>query len=225
MLKCTFLGNCGLLLETESDAVLVDCPNGIHRAYDRLSEDEFARMRSGFSPYDKLKGLLFTHLHDDHYDKLRVVELVEQDDSLLLFAPDEATPNSGVLRVGGFLVRYFKVFHSGENLRDVPHWVLVVEADGKRVFITGDSEWTEQILTDLAITFHPDCGIFNPNFVSHDEGRRLMALIPKNYIYHYPVNREDLYGIARKCRSRFIKHAEELRNVTLVDWLPFTAEI
>ena len=225
MLRCTFLGNCGFFLENETDAILVDCPNGFHYAYDRLAEEEYARILNRCGRYDKLRGLFFTHLHDDHYDAERTAELIENDRELVLFAPDANTEKSGAIQAGSFTVRYFKIPHSGENLRDVPHWVLMVETEGKQVFVTGDSEWTEPHLIELVAMYRPDCGIFNPNFVSHEEGRQLMAKIPENYIYHYPVNREDAYGIARKCRSRFVKHADELRNVHLVDELPYVAEI
>lgn len=225
MLNCTFLANCGLYLETETEGLLVDAPNGLHSPFDGVSEAEGLRMISGEPPYDKLIGMLFTHKHSDHFDRKRARAVQENKPSCLLFAPGGDTPEQGELQAGCAHIHYFTVPHSGLEFTNTVHRVFVIEMAGKTVYVTGDADWQSDLHKEILSTYRPDVCFFNPNYVSHDAGREVLKHTKKSFIYHMPFRSEDTYGIARKCRSSFDRYGSELVNAELIERYPITVEL
>ena len=223
-MQITFLANCGILLQGENDAILVDAPNGLHTAFDGFPETEYEKILSAEQPYNGLKAMFFSHRHSDHYDKKRVREILRARENVCAYASIGATPTEGVVQAGEFTVRYFSIPHSGEEFSDVPHRVLLAEADGKRVYMTGDAVWDANAHRQIIDAFSPNVAVWNPNYMTHAEGRELMSFVGENYIYHLPVAAEDVFGFGRKCRKDFEKFGNRL-PVRLVDKYPFTVHI
>lgn len=215
-MQITFLANCGMLLQGEKDSILVDAPNSLHTAFDGLPEEEFQKIVSAQSPYTSLRAMFFTHRHNDHYDKKRARHIMQSRQDVLSYSPNGATPKEGLVNAGEFAVRYVKVPHSGEEFSDVPHCVLLVEANNKRIYISGDAAWGDLLHEKIIREFSPQAAVWNPNYMNHPEGRRLFAMVPENYIYHLPINSEDVFGFGRKCRKEFEKFRQTL-SVTLID--------
>lgn len=225
MMRCTFLANCGVLLESNDASILVDAPNGLHTQFDGVSQDEHKAMVAGLAPYDGLCGMFFTHRHADHYDKKRVMEITAVRQNVGACVPNGATPTEGVVQAGPFLVRYFTIAHSGEEFSEVPHRVILAEAEGKRIYLTGDACWGNTLHQSILETFCPDAAIWNPNFVTHAEGRELLAAASRNYIYHMPVSVPDSFGIAAKCRTCMERYGSELQNTQVVEEYPYSIVI
>ena len=182
-------------------------------------------MAAGTAPYDGLCGMFFTHGHADHCDKKRVREITSVRQNVGAYVPNGATPAEGVVQTGPFLVRYFTVSHSGEEFSDVPHRVILAEADGKRIYLTGDARWDDALHQSILETYHPDVAVWNPNFVTHAEGRELLTAASRNYIYHMPVSVPDSFGIAAKCRTCMERYGPELQNTQVVEAYPHMIEI
>lgn len=221
---CTFLANCGLLLQSGTNAILIDAPNGLHTSFDGLSEEEQHKMAAGTAPYDGLRALFFTHKHSDHYDKKRVREITDARENVFAYVVNGVTPSEGVVQAGPFTVHYFDIGHSGDEFADVFHRVLLVEAEGKKLYVTGDADWKIERHLPILQRFMPDAAVWNPNYLSHEEGRKILQSIPQNYIYHLPVLSDDVFGFDRKCRREFLRHGDVL-NCRLVDSYPQTVEI
>lgn len=223
-MRCTFLANCGLLLESDDHSILVDAPNGLHTAFDGVSDAEFEKMLHGMPPYDGLCAMFFTHRHLDHYDKKRVRQLSQTRPDVAAYAPNGLTPLEGQVQAGDFTVRYFTIGHSGEEFSDVSHRVLLVEVEGKRLYITGDAMWNELHLPILQ-QYSPNAAVWNPNFLTHEEGRALLGSVPRNFIYHLPVFGADVFGFGRKCETSFEKYQEFLPPTTLIKSYPISLEL
>ena len=220
-----FLGNAGVYLSGGSDGILVDAPNGRYTVFDPVADVLMEPIAAGHPPYDTLRGLCFTHQHSDHYNRKRVRELLERRPDLAVFVPNGATPETGEVAMGNAVVRYFTAPHSGAELRGTIHRVLLATVGGKTVYLSGDADWMDPIHKRILGTYRPDAAVWNGNYVSHEEGRRLLALCPKNFICHLPVLVEDKFGIGKKCQTSLERYAEELKTVTPVWTYPTEAEI
>lgn len=220
-----FLGNAGVYLAGGGDGILVDAPNGRYTVFDPVTDDLMEPIAAGQPPYDCLRGLCFTHQHSDHYNRKRVRELLERRPDLTVFVPNGATPETGQIAMGNAEIRYFSAPHSGAELRGAYHRVLLASAGGKTVYLSGDADWSDPIHEKILTEYRPDAAVWNGNYVSHAEGRRLLALCPKNFLCHLPVLVEDKFGIGKKSRSSFDRYPEELANVTPVLAYPMEAEI
>ena len=223
-MRCTFLANCGLLLEHGGQSILVDAPNGLHTLFDGVSAEDHRKMVTGQSPYDGLCGIFFTHRHSDHYDKKRVREITDARREVPSYAPNGLTPKEGVVHAGVFTVRYFDIGHSGAEFSEVVHRVLLVEAGNSRVYITGDAQWDDPKHLEIINGFSPTAATWNPNYLSHEEGRALMGFVKQNYLYHLPVIADDSLGFGRKCRHDYLRYGDCV-NAVLVDTYPKTVEV
>lgn len=223
-MRCTFLANCGLRLEHEGSVILVDAPNSLHSIFDGLSEAEHKKMVDGVAPYEGLCGLFFTHTHADHYDKKRVREITDARQNICAYAPNGQIPREGTLSVGPFTVRFFTIGHSGAEFADVVHRVLLVEAGGKSIYITGDAWWDSPAHLEIINVFKPAAAVWNPNFLSHEEGRALMGFVPMNYLYHLPVDADDVLGFGRKGRHDYARYKDYI-SIEMIDAYPTTVEI
>lgn len=224
-MRCTFLANCGLLLASNGESILVDAPNGLHTAFDGISEAEYNKMLTGKPPYEGLCAMFFTHRHSDHYDKNRVRQLVQTRADVKAYAPNGLTPAEGAVQAGPFTVRYFAIGHSGEEFSDVVHRVLLVEAEGKRLYVTGDAMRDPDLHTPILQESAPDAAVWNPNYLSHEEGRRILRMVPRNFIYHLPVMANDIYGFGRKCESSFARYGQCLPQTHLIKTYPISFEL
>lgn len=225
MLKCTFLANCALYLETETEGLLLDAPNGLRSPFDGVSEEEGLRMINGEMPYDKLVGMVFTHKHSDHFDRRRARAILEKNPAAVLFAPGGGTAEQGEFLAGSAKIRYFAVPHSGQEFSNTVHRVFVIAMGGKTLYVTGDADWEADLHKEILHTYRPDVCFFNPNYVSHETGREVVQRSAKSFIYHMPFQSEDTYGIARKCRSSFDRYGMELQNAELITRYPITVEL
>lgn len=221
----TFLGNCAVSIFDDCGGVLIDAPNGRHTMFDAVPERLAEEIAASAPPYDRLLGLLFTHRHSDHYDRKRLAAIRLSRPELACFDVSGATPPSGTIALGGVTVRFETVAHSGAEFHDVFHRVLLVRFGDKSVYITGDADWTSPLHAAILREERPTAAIWNPNFVSHPEGRALLPLCANNFIYHIPVGVPDSLGIAGKCRRSFERYAPELANVTQIDRYPFTVTL
>jgi len=218
--RCLFLGNCGLLLRTETSAILVDAPNRRFTAFDSMPEAEREALMAFETPYNSLCGLFFTHYHGDHFDRKTVRELVDRRRELMVLIPNGETPASGVLTCGDFTVTYLTVAHSGAEFSQVNHRTLLIEAEGKCLYVTGDADWAAPEHDAVLSRYAPDFVFCNPNYLTHEEGRALLRRTRRCLLYHLPVTSPDSLGIYRKCRTAWERYGRELPNVILADKYP-----
>ena len=219
-MKITLLCNCGLLMESGTDQILIDGINRESMDFYVLPTDEYEKMRTAQPPYEVLPALFFTHRHSDHMDTRRVKALLQERG-----ITETAAPAPGVRQVGCFTVTSVPFPHTpipvgGEKL----HCVLLVEAEGKLVYVAADAAPDVKRHREILAGRVADAAFWNGQYLSYPETRELMQEYSKrNYIYHNPVGEEN--GIVRKCRLNLARFPEETRNVVILNRYPTVIEL
>ena len=224
-LRCTFLANCGVLVEAGEDSLLIDAPNCEHTLFDGCPQEEVEKMAAAEAPYGGLCGLFFTHRHSDHYDRKRVRQITDSRPELTVFSPNGMTPAAGTVQAGPFFVRYASIPHSGEEFAGVFHRVLIVTIGGKTLYFTGDADWDAQAHFSALDAAAPDAIFCNPNLLSHPDGRELLRRCGKAFVCHLPEKADDALGIGRKARTCLRRYGDELPRMTLIEHYPTTVTV
>lgn len=173
-MKVTFLGQAGLLLETEGLKIMID-------PYLSDSVGQRDPMKHRRVPVNERfyavepDVMVFTHNHLDHFDPDTVERIITPDTALTVLAP--ASVWHTVRRIGGknnFVlfdrhtqwtegaVRFtaVKAAHSDDHAIGV-----LIEAEGKTLYITGDTLYSTEIFNDLPddidVVFLPVNGVGN----------------------------------------------------------------
>lgn len=159
-MKVTYLGQAGLLFETEGKILMVDpyLSDSVKRKepqnYRRVAPDErFLKIKPDI--------IVLTHEHLDHTDPETLAHYITEDSEALVLAPLNAWKklrsvfNTGknnfvmfnrrtVWTEGSIKFTAVKAEHSDESAIGV-----IIEAEGKKYYITGDTLYNEDIFSDL----------------------------------------------------------------------------
>lgn len=221
-MKCTLVCSCGLLLETSGEKLLIDGVTVNFPPFFPLPERDFSLLLEGKSPYYSVKTLVFTHLHPDHYSSVGVKQVCAAQPDVRVRIPD-----GGDFETDVFSVCFHPITHTPvpPHLM-VPHYALLVSANGKTVYVTADAEPDAQKHRAILAGHKVDAAFWNSQHLSYPEMRKVMAeCVGQNYIYHLPADDADKTGIRRKCRSNLERFANELQNVTALEHYPSEIEI
>ncbi len=143
--------NAGLYFSCGNSEILVD---GIHDAgavgFTPMPDEMKKQMASAEGLFAGQGALLFTHLHEDHYDEDMVREYIEQHPETALCGP--GLESKGITDIGGneneYRYRYrdfniiaYKTKHSGPKRMIVPHYSLLLKntGSGEAFFVAGDA--------------------------------------------------------------------------------------
>lgn len=143
--------NAGLYFSCGNSEILVD---GIHDAgtvgFTPMPDEMKKQMASEEGLFAGQGALLFTHLHEDHYDEDMVREYIEQHPETALCGP--GLESKGITDIGGneneyryhyrdFNIIAYKTKHSGSKRMDVPHYSLLLKNTGSDevFFVAGDA--------------------------------------------------------------------------------------
>jgi len=209
-----FLKNCGLLLSGAHSRIVIDGFNGRSDCFDCLSDEEFADFYEGKERFDNVRALIFTHKHSDHFDERRVGKYMEKYRDCSLITPENITVGTGVRGVAGasgdpgdvfrftlddFEISLMDTGHSGQEYADVLHCSILIKMCGKTVYVAGDSDYARKGIPTELKNESVDIAFFNPFYLSTPGGRRQMTEINSkiNYIYHLPIDTDDVYGLKR----------------------------
>lgn len=225
-MKITLMCSCGLLLEQDEQQLLIDAPNGELLPFTRCPEDVTRAVLAGEKPFDNLQGVLFTHLHPDHYDTAAVGALLGLH-RVQAFLPSWEDAEEVQMTAGAFSVRAVRVPHvPAPKFPEVAQYALLVATGEKSVYITADAtpdaERHLQILGGCKV----DAAFWNSQVLSYPACRAMLSECAKwNYIYHMPIDPADVTGIRRKCERNMVRFGNELKNVSVLEEYPFEIEL
>ena len=101
-MRITLVSSCGLVLEQDGSALLIDALNKQFRCYYGLPPEVFAKMLAG--------DVLFTHAHPDHYSASRTEQLRAACGApVFLLQPN--TPERLMMQLGPFTVECSRFPH------------------------------------------------------------------------------------------------------------------
>ena len=158
-MKITWLGQAGLLLETEGKTILVD--PYLSDSVEKLQPHNKRRVPVP-EEFLKIKPdiILLTHDHLDHTDPETLVHYLHEDSQVLVLASFNAWQI--VRKLGGLGNNYtmfdrktrwtednlvFEAVHAEHS--DLHAVGIVLYAEGKTFYITGDTLYNEKVFADL----------------------------------------------------------------------------
>lgn len=173
-MKITWLGQAGLLIETEDIKIISD-PYLSNSCF-KLNPASDRRMPVDES-YLKIKPdvLILTHDHLDHTDPETLENYLGKNEGILVLASQNAWNHAREMSKGHNYVMFnrhtqwtfgnvsftaVKAEHSDEHAIGV-----IIEAEGKKIYITGDTLYNTEIFADLPkdldVVFLPVNGVGN----------------------------------------------------------------
>ena len=222
VVSITYTGNMGVLISNEKTAVWID---GLHEYYgpaylnppDSLLEKTFSKKR----PFEKLKWLLFTHYHRDHFSKKladrflqlgtdhKVIGATQVVDSFSIKyvinawnKNDEVVQDDNVsLRIKAFNIPH--VWPQRHN--KVQNIAYLVEIRGIRILHVGDAD-TDAAAFDRMGIGSVDVAIV-PQWFDSEKGRSIIEkLKPKKVIVTHiaPGERTGDNNSFEKTRDHFL---------------------
>ena len=165
--EITYLANEGLLIQAGETGVVID---GLFRAgvsgYARVPAAELEKLETAGAPYDKVKLLLVSHYHGDHFDAKSVARHLEHNPKARLISSEQvveqvraaaksevkpriesvdpkdadkvATESSGVK------IEFLKLSHGTGRFAKIANLGHIIELNGIRILHIGDAELNDK---------------------------------------------------------------------------------
>ena len=219
-MKITLICNCGLAIETDGITLLIDALTEELAPFYRAPEQVRREMIGGEGDYRNVCGLLFTHLHPDHFDREAAMAFAAQHSQAALYIPNRREPAPENLMIGPFAVELHRVRHTpvpgyGKSTVDV----MIVRAEGKSVYIASDAAPEVQLHERVLSGRRMDAAFWNGEMLLYKPERAYLAsAAAESYIYHLPPDAQD--GLKRKLERIAASYPKELANVRLLGEYP-----
>lgn len=220
-LKVLYLYNSGVLLSYGNEAILIDGVFDDRNIFDKMPPGYKETLLRKEIPFEGLKGLLFTHCHDDHYDDNTVNEFAGRHNEAWVVAPaagkdDFLKGEQGSFSLGAFEIEYLKTRHIYVGHLTCDNYVYKVTAGNKSVIITGDAE--PESLDKITERFGNDADIFLINAATFlYEMKRpeatLLKQIKNLHVYHLPTEENDDFGYRKATVSMKERAEKYLTNI------------
>ena len=157
-MKITWLGQAGLLFETDDLKVMID--PYLSNCVKKVNPKNYRRVPVDESLFNiKPDVMIFTHNHLDHYDPETVPKFIKEDSEILVLAPksvwDEARKLGGNNKYvqfnrhttwteKGVKFTAVKAEHS-----DITPIGVIIDDGEKKYYVTGDTLYNEDIFDDI----------------------------------------------------------------------------
>ncbi len=174
-LRIQYIGNMGVLIAGQSDAVLID---GLHKPYkpaylhppEKLVQEMIAN-----KAHPPIGILLNTHIHQDHFDAGLVHQFLRENPNAQLIGPPQTaegiaslggverlgakikvvpikdnkitTFNCGEVQVDGFYLRHANPARHGA-IKNIGYLITM---DGLKILHAGDTDWNGEVFKSLAL--------------------------------------------------------------------------
>lgn len=181
------------------------------------------RIVNGIEEFQDIDSLLFTHGHRDHFSAKKTRECLEKNSIGSIFLPNGADPEVVAVRelakksemrlfdmnlpfgvkeeqiVNDISIQYFRTGHSDKKYSSVEHYGFLISIDDKKIYVSGDADYTNDYQRKMLEGEDVTIGFFNPLYFNKRIGRDLINDInPKRVImYHVPFEKDDKYGLRK----------------------------
>lgn len=219
-MKITLICNCGLVFSSGETCLLIDALTQELAPFYRAPESVRQEIVTGTGAYEKTCGLLFTHLHPDHYDKEAAQAFAQYHLRAALYVPNRRELPPERLTVGSFTVELHRVRHTqvagyGKSTVDV----MIVSAEGKRVYVSSDAAPEVSLHESVLHGRRMDAAFWNGEMLLYKPEREaLCRFAAQNFIYHIPGDPQD--GFRRKLERLRGRYPAELETVRLLGDYP-----
>ena len=231
-LKFEYINNCAVLLEIDGMKVLCDGLISDNTPFDKMPKDIEKQIIDGEGEYSDLKGMLFSHCHNDHFSGYKLTRYLERNHGAYVAVPEIARLDwdylwdlgANVLRlegaVGGVRTRdfdglsfeYMKTAHLTFNYPE--HFIFNLLGKDTNVILTADMDLLNMELLER-ITRKEHSYLFISNIMLwHKEWREYIDALgfEKVFIYHVPDEGNDVYGYRRKAMRLWERYKDKYPN-------------
>lgn len=173
-MKITWIGQAGLLLQTENTTVLID--PYLSDSVKAINPANWRRIPVDESLFDiRPDVMLFTHCHLDHYDPETVERFITADTKITVLAPSSVWGE--VRKIGGgnnyvlfdrhtrWMQNDISFYAVKAQHSDVHAIGVVICCEGKTYYVAGDTLYSTEIFGDLPekidVAFLPVNGVGN----------------------------------------------------------------
>lgn len=228
--------NEGLYLWNGNTGILID---GIHSGQEigfspmPLELEHQMEQRSGL--FAHLDGVLFTHLHSDHFDAKRLSVLRRQADPPEIYCSQlsdsmisEKLSDSNIchVKIGEADIFAKDTIHDGEAFAQEAHQSFLIHMGKECFFIAGDALLVPQD-ADIFLSYankSVDAVFLNIYHAMSEAAHEfLQKLQPRRvFLYHFPYPQDDAYGYyrwAKQADRRFSKKLPPLEQLQLMSWV------
>lgn len=219
-MKITLICNCGLVFSSGETCLLIDALTQELAPFYRAPESVRQEIVTGTGAYEKTCGLLFTHLHPDHFDKEAAQAFAAYHPDATLYIPNRRELPPERLTVGGFTVELHRVRHTqvagyGKSTVDA----MIISAEGKSVYVASDSAPEVSLHESVLHGRRMDAAFWNGEILLYKPEREaLCRFAAQNFIYHIPGDPQD--GFRRKLERLRGRYPAELETVRLLGDYP-----
>ena len=219
-MKITLICNCGLVFSSGETCLLIDALTQELAPFYRAPESVRQEIVTGTGAYEKTCGLLFTHLHPDHYDKEAAQAFAQYHPDATLYIPNRRERPPERLSIGSFTVELHRVRHTqvagyGKSTVDA----MIISAEGKSVYVASDSAPEVSLHESVLHGRRMDAAFWNGEMLLYKPEREaLCRFAAQNFIYHIPGDPQD--GFRRKLERLRGRYPAELETVRLLGDYP-----
>ena len=219
-MRITLICNCGLVFSSGETCLLIDALTQELAPFYRAPESVRQEIVTGTGAYEKTCGLLFTHLHPDHYDKEAAQAFAQYHLRAALYVPNRRELPPERLTVGSFTVELHRVRHTqvagyGKSTVDA----MIISAEGKSVYVASDSAPEVSLHESVLHGRRMDAAFWNGEMLLYKPEREaLCRFAAQNFIYHIPGDPQD--GFRRKLDRLRGRYPAELETVRLLGDYP-----
>ena len=176
-----------------------------------------------------IDGMLFTHLHPDHFQRTGLLRFLNSPDRPCIYGPGLAEncalvrpirPGMSRIQMAGIYILAKDTVHDGEQFGADCHQSYLIRMGGETFFIAGDAALTPEDATALSGFYggEVDCGFFNLYQLSSPEGQAFLRILkPKRiFLEHLPFREDDQYHYRHLARQVVRNFPEDLPQVEIL---------
>ena len=219
--------NAGLYLWGANTGILVD---GLHRGkaegFSTTPPQILRQMEvgKGIFSHSHLQGMLFTHLHPDHFNGAELSVAAHNIPGAAVYLPGLVKTCPAALEhitfpVGNATVTAVPTTHDGALFEADPHCSFLIQLGEECVFIAGDGQPDEELArVVMTLCKAPITAVFmNVYQLASLKGRAfLRGVQPERiFLYHLPFPEDDTYSISALSEQLLRRFPKDL---PLVEW-------
>jgi L-ascorbate metabolism protein UlaG (beta-lactamase superfamily) len=241
-IKIIVVANCGLLVVSPEAKVLIDgiyqlgILDKAEHLFSSISEEVMDQIINGQGEFGNIDCLLFTHCHYDHFSGVKTGECIGENNISSILLPEDESPEVIALKDQGaksgtefvtmasplgivkeyiiedISIKYFKSLHCGKNLSQVKHYCFLLTINDKKIYISGDADFTNNYQKDMLRDEVISLAFFNPLSFNHKSGHNLINNLnpEKAIMYHVPFEKDDRKGFRRVSGKSINRFSESL---------------
>ena len=221
--------NEGLYLWNGRTGLLIDALHGgVSEGFSDMPEKYKRLMLEKKSFFRKTNDVLFTHLHDDHYNAELVEQFAKLNPSSFFYGPGLEKNNVSVvesnnrfdyIKIRDYQIYSFHSEHDGKPYAGYPHRSYIIECDDERLWLSGDALFSDKLAEDVLDACagkQIDRAFVNVYQIgSRNNLSFLQKVHPKEiYLYHLPYPEDDhgrYHHLAKGCISKCARMGMEVK--------------